>query len=416
MLFTEEIFMKNILCLLIFLITFESFAQKVWILAEEMYVNKIISLDSLKKIKTVYNEDERAHSSEIWAYSPFYTSFKANAIDYDKKYVEALQKLMPQMRFEGYQHKIKQKNAWTRVGEEKTLYCNFYNYATINNKKYGYVESDKCVFESKINNPFLIKNYYNLVNRYLSDQNSPLRLIQKITDNQIELFLLDSLQGHFLEKKGVNIGYIYPDWKNIWNYEYVENKINLFKKYGLFKHLSKEEFEKAKEEAHLFLVNNDDDILSKFPNAILEVYTYTEYFNFEETKQKYIDVLNNLSKISNGYFDIENVKVSFAKKYVESDFYNGLKLNYSFVYKNKLYKSSIKTHIATEDVYYSMSFVKYLNQILKENRVNGRFYLIQWKCWDGFDLDYLQHGTFIFLDKKTYLDLKKDKIFDFQEL
>ncbi|KOY86066.1 hypothetical protein AD998_07830 [bacterium 336/3] len=405
-----------------FLITFESFAQKsekIWILAEEMYVNRIISLDSLKKIKTIYKEDDYAHSSEIWAYSPFYTLFKANATDYDKKYVEALRKLLPQMRFEAYQHKIKQKNAWTRVGEEKTLYCDFYNYATINNKKYGYVESDKCVFESKINNPFLIKNYYNLVNRYLSDQNSPLRLIEKITDNQVELFLLDSLQGHFLKNKGVDIGYINPNWKNIWNYEYVEKKIDVFEKYGLFKHLSKKEFEKAKEEAHLFLVNEDDDILSVFPKTRFFIGICNEKHSVKSIKEFYQSCFLNLSKISHEQFQIQNLKINYQRKYKEGNESSGLKILYQFQYKNKYYKSIIETGYWHCEPCCPVVFVRRINEILRENKTDGQFYLINCSYEENGEkpsLDNMQYGTFIFLDKKTYIALKKDKIFDFQEL
>jgi hypothetical protein len=234
--------------------------------------------------------------------------------------------------------------------------------------------------------------YYRIFNKVLTDQQSPYRLhlpmfshtISKndntrrfaliaLREEQTEVFMKDpcmsymtvSMDNYDNTLTSVRVDSIIAAWKNI----------------GLFNHLSKEEINKATDDAKADDFFSMNKLLSNFSRVVYPLDSL-----WMSRGYPYKDLLNHLAGITHGAFN--------PTKITQQNVKSGIKLQY--LSKGKIHSKKFSTANGWLDA----KFNAYLEGLSKENNLAGNFYR-------------LSDSYVIYLNAQQYMYATKYKLLDF---
>lgn len=240
------------------------------------------------------------------------------------------------------------------------------------------------------------QEYYQIFNKILKDSQSPYRLhLIKSSNNHRQ----GSAQQYFgivaLKKNQLKM-FQYAD--SYWNLSYesfknpltttkIDNAIKEYQELGLLAHLDKDQLtksiEKVKEKENRTL----NDILISFPEVILSF--DVELGNLENP---YEEIVSEYSKISHQEFNPTNINDDFDLQKET--------VSLSFDFNNKTYETEFKV----DGDWIDTRFFEYMNAVIAENKLNGKFYSLY---GDGAEL--------IYLTTEQYKHIRENKLLVFAD-
>jgi hypothetical protein len=241
------------------------------------------------------------------------------------------------------------------------------------------------------------QEFYQIFNKILSDNQSPLRLHQIQPNFQYgqptnyQYFGVIALSKNQLDMFRYSSSYIqvsYEKFKNTLTTSRIDTAIKAYEQIGLLKHLTSTQVEEAKEKMKEQENRNLNDILACFPNVI---YSFdTELSNLEDP---YAELIRQYSNISQKEFNPTNISDDF-------DIEKKKKVSLKFIFKDKNYQKTFKT----ENDWMDADFFTFIKSVVTENKLDGTFY----ELYTGG-----QEASIIYLTQLQYDFLKANKLLVF---
>lgn len=375
-------------------------SEKIINYGQKMLDNKIMSKESFEKLKIDANSNNIRSHNQLINYLEFSKLFDLSKYSNDPSvYLEQIHRevasLLPeQLSFTDFNYKIE-------IDSAESYKDYIAHKVTVSLKCNGKIYRQKSFISLDNNekNKFLGKiddgAFYEIFNKILADNNSPLRLhhtlsttqygqkqgfqyfgIIALNEDQVEVFRpLDFIMISYENFNGINS-------------EKIEKSIAEFKKIGLLSHLSNSQIEKAKEKVNEIEIKNYEDVLMCLPNV-----TYWFDTELENLKNPYEELLKEYSKISHGEFNPTEISDDFD---LEKNKFETLKF--------KIGKNSYTKKFKIESDWIDTDIFGFIKSVVTENNLKGQFYEL---FSDGQDV------SIIFLNKDQYNYLKDNKLLNF---
>jgi len=241
------------------------------------------------------------------------------------------------------------------------------------------------------------QEFYQIFNKILSDNQSPLRLHQIQPNFQYgqptnyQYFGIIALAKNQLDMFRYSSSYIqvsYEKFKNTLTSSRIDTAIEAYQQIGLLNHLTPTQLEEAKEKINEQENRNLNDVLACFPNIIHSF--DTELSNLEDP---YAELLREYSNISHKEFNPTNISDDF-------DIEKKKKVSLKFTLNNKNYQKIFKI----ENDWIDTEFFTFIKSVVTEYKLTGQFY----ELYTGG-----QDASIIYLTQKQYDYLKTNKLLVF---
>lgn len=305
--------------------------------------------------------------------------------------------LLPELRFTNFKYKIEVDSAesfkdYTSYKVVVSLKANGKTY-----KQKSFISPNDIGKDEN----YLVKidgqEFYQIFNKILSDNQSPLRLHQIQPNFQYgqptnyQYFGVIALSKNQLDMFRYSSSYIqvsYEKFKNTLTSSRIDTAIKAYQQIGLLNHLTPTQVEEAKEKIREQENKNLNDVLACFPNVIHSF--DTELSNLEDP---YAELLREYSNISHKEFNPTNISDDF-------DIEKKKKVSLKFIFNDKNYHEVFKI----ENDWIDTDFFNFIKSIVAEHKLNGAFY----ELYTGG-----QDASIIYLTQLQYNYLRTNKLLVF---
>lgn len=244
--------------------------------------------------------------------------------------------------------------------------------------------------------PNISEHVYEGINKYLRDISSPYRLYQVWSNDSTGMYGEDKFGVILMTNSQRSVwgysSYFLSHESHSFNFttEHIEKLITLYDSLGLFKHLSKKEFEEGKKQVEKNGINSYAELLRCFPKTIV-------LFDWEtgNLENPYEELTKEFGLASRGAFTPTAIEDHFSRDI------NKKTTHYSFVYRNKKYQKELQM----ENDWLDPMFLELIQTALDEQEPGSEFI----SC-----LDNGQEQGYIFLTKSQikYLEEHQPEFFE----
>ena len=354
----------------------------------------LFSKDNFEKVKQAYKLNKFKDKYGLIPYCN-------NVLRIPKEKLELGTELFLEYLFEDLKSFIPKFNKWSVEIESDTIFFDkgVFEWWQLGHIRFEYdreVYSTKFVFDGQFRYPkvewikkdidkyslSLVRKIVREINDVLFDNNSSNRVFG--------LNLLETDESFYLSQFDINQFYFwdfspfsYNEFNECLKLPTIEEKEAIFQEMldlGLLNHLTKKQLKQGKKKAMQSKLPTYYDIYFSYPRLLAKESLHK--YELDEL-HKYLCI--TLGKVSRGHFTPINVA---TKRFRSNENHNSY-IEVSFEFNGKFYR---------KEIYNYFRFVDVVNNILQENRIDGRFYKVE----EFGDID-----GFIFLTVEQYVFFEK---------
>ncbi len=340
--------------------------------AEQLFANKVITEKSFETLK---NDAVAQHIQ-----SPYeLINYCKNAVCIDLAkcsnnpniYLEQIHKqvseILPELQFTNFTFSI-EANSMRLLNRDSSY--NVVVSINVNGKNYkqkSFIALKDIGKEGNYLGKIDSQEFYQIFNKILADNQSPIRLHQMKNNFQYEqrptyqyvrIIALEENQLNMFRYTNSYIDLSYENFKNMPTTALIDSSIQLYQQIGLLNHLSKVQIKNAIEKLREKEIKNLNDVLRCLPNI---VYSFdTELSNIDNP---YAELIKAYAKITHNEFNPTNISDNF-------DIEKRKKVTLKFTFNGKDYK---KFFIIDND-WIDSSFFDFMNNLAANNKLKGKFY------------------------------------------
>lgn len=243
------------------------------------------------------------------------------------------------------------------------------------------------------------QEFYQIFNKILADNQSPLRLHQIPSNFQygqggnfqyFGIIALAKNQLKMFRYAGNYIQVSYENFKNTLTSARIDTAIKSYRKIGLLNHLSQSQIEESEEKIRQQENRNLNDVLACFSNVIHSF--DTELSNLDDP---YAELVRKYSNISHKEFNPVNISDDF-------DIEKKKKATLKFSLNGKDYQKVFKI----DNDWMDTEFFDFIKSVVTEYKLNGQFY----ELYTGG-----QDASVIYLTREQYDYLRANKLLVFAD-
>lgn len=369
---------------------------------QKLAANNVISENSFETLKNDVNAGKIISHYQLIGYCKNALFFDLAKYSNDPSiYLEQIHRqvstLLPELNFTNFKYKIEVDSAesfkdYTSYKVVVSLKANGKTY-----KQKSFISPKDIGKDGNYLGKIDGQEFYQIFNKILSDNQSPLRLHQIQPNFQYgqptnyQYFGIIALAKNQLDMFRYSSSYIqvsYEKFKNTLTSNRIDTAIKAYQQIGLLKHLTLIQLEEAKEKIKEQENRNLNDVLACFPNVIHSF--DTELSNLEDP---YAELLREYSNISHKEFNPTNIADDF-------DIEKKKKVSLKFTLNNKNYQKIFKI----ENDWIDTEFFTFIKSVVTEHKLTGQFY----ELYTGG-----QDASIIYLTQQQYDYLKANKLLVF---
>lgn len=316
-----------------------------------------------------------------------------------KDYLEAIHNktatILPELKFTNFSFEILMDN---QISSTDSKYYDFLVQLESNGQIYKHKSSYQLYSPSNdqyYGNKIDQQEYYAIFNKILADQQSPYRLHEVKSYQDIgvnwEVFGIIALteeQADYLHNGSVYFSPSFENFDNSLSSQQIDQAIEEFEKLGIFSHLTKEEINQAKQNVSEQENRSLNDVLKCFPDCIY-------HFDMElyNLKNPYEELIQGFSKITKGEFNPSQIVADF-------DIRNNKEVHIGFEVNGANYTKTLKI----EEDWIDLEFFDFIKSVVTKSQLKGQFYHL----YTGG-----QDAAVVFLTRKQYEYFHIHKLLDF---
>ncbi|CAL2108711.1 conserved hypothetical protein [Tenacibaculum sp. 190524A02b] len=366
----------------------------------KLYNNKIITEEENKQLELAINTNTIKSPFQIIKFckkARFFdlSKYSNNPFVYLKEIHQVTSEILPELSFNKFNYQIEKDSLHATNG-----YITSYVVVSIasNGEEYrckSFIDSDSIGGEQGYLGKIDEQEYYQIFNKILRDLSSSYRLHLISSSNSYRewksnqyfgILALNEDQREMFEVINSHWELSYENYNNELNTKKIRNIIEQFTVLGLLNHLDKEEIGNSMIKIKEKKINSKNDILKTFAKSVMS-------FDFElgNLDNPYEEMIEEYKIISHNDFNPINIKDNFD---IQKD-----KVVVSFDFKDRHYQKVFRV----DGDWVDTAFFEFMNKIVIENNLKGRFYSL-----DG------EGKTIVYLTKDQYNVIKKKKLLEFE--
>jgi len=369
---------------------------------EKLLANNVISEKPLEALKNDVNTGKIKSHYQLIDYCKNALFFDLAKYSNDPSvYLEQIHRevstLLPELSFTNFKYKIEVDTAesfkdYTSYKVVVSLKVNGKTY-----KQKSFISPNDIGKDGNYLGKIDGQEFYQIFNKILADNQSPLRLHQIQPNFQYgqganyQHFGIIALTKNQLDMFRYSSSYIkvsYENFKNTLTSSRIDSAIKAYQQIGLLNHLPQSQVEKAKEKVKEQENRNLNDVLACFPNVIHPF--DTELSNLEDP---YAELVREYSNISHKEFNPTNISDDF-------DIEKKRKVSLKFSLNGKDYQRVFKI----DNDWIDTEFFDFIKSVVTEHKLNGQFY----ELYTGG-----QDASIIYLTQQQYDYLRANKLLVF---
>lgn len=340
--------------------------------ADKLHQNKILNDQNYEKFK---NDAQNQRITEFYQFITYLEKIQffdlSNDLntppsEYLEKIYNQVSHILPELAFTNFHYKIELDSLSS--DNEFKIYDALIG-INVNGKEYkhkSFIDTIKREKGDIYAGMVDYNSFHEIFNKVLAEQQSPYRLHIIKPNNENGDYVSHQYFGVIaLKKEQTKMfdtfeGYLTitsEEYKNAPTFAQIDEGIKAYKKIGLLSHLTDQQIKVAVEKGFQNEYKTWNDILGWFPSVI-----YSFDVELTNIDNPYEEFLKEFNLISHNAFNPTNIKDEFDVSKKESLL--------SFKFNGKMYTRKIKI----QDDWMDETFITFINDILKENNINARFF------------------------------------------